>query len=263
MERAGVGPEDIDFLIVENTTPDYLVPDGCKLQLAMGMRRDRLFTTQTSAVCNAFLQQMALAEGLIRGGRFEVGLIIQCSVLSRHIQQEDPFSPWVGDGATAAVIGRVPPGRGLLSHAHGTDGRVHGGLVFGVPGKKWYEDGRIVFYIEDREKTKDMLMSMAEEVGGLMARAIDQAGVHKEEISFFAAHQGTVWLGRGVQRYVGLEHATRIDTFPFAASLFGCNLPLVLATGEKEGQLADGDLVAAFSGAIGQTVGAMIMRWGR
>jgi 3-oxoacyl-[acyl-carrier-protein] synthase III len=264
IERAGVDLADIDFLLVENVTPDYGVPDGCKLQLEMGLRRDRLFTLHSNCHCNGFVQQLALAEGLIRGGGFRLGLIVQCSVMSRHIRPEDPFSPWFGDAATAAVVGAVPAGKGLLAHAHGTDGRVHNGLVYGVPGKRWYDDGgKIVLYIEDRDKTKDMLLSMADEVEVLLGRALAQSGIRKEEVDFLAAHQGTVWLGRGIQRHVGLEHATRIDTFPWAASVLACNLPLVMATGEKEKKLQDGDVVVGFAGAIGQTVSGMVYRWGR
>jgi 3-oxoacyl-[acyl-carrier-protein] synthase-3 len=263
IERAGVDPLDIDFLLVENTTPDYLVPDGCRVQLELGLRRDRLFTLQTNAVCNGFLQQLAVAEGLVRGGAFRCGLLIQCSVMSRHIRQADPFSAWVGDGATAQIVGAVAPGRGLLGHAHATDGRFHGGLVFGVPGKRWYEDGPVLFYIEDQQKARDMILTIADESELLLERSLQQAGVRRDEVRYFAAHQGTAWLGRAVQRHLRLDHATRIDTFPWAASLLGANIPLTLATGERDGHLRDGDVVVAFSGATGQTVGTMVARWGR
>ena len=260
---ANVDAGEIDFVLVQSTTPDYLVPDGCRLQVELGLRRDRLFTLQTEAACNAFLQQMVVAEGLIRGGAFRCGLIVQCSVMSRHIRPEDPFSAWVGDGATAAIVGAVSPGKGVLAHAHATDGRFHGGVVWGVPGKRWYEDGRVVFYIEDQQKARGMILSLADETGPLVERALEEAGIRKDEVRFFAAHQGTAWLGCAVQRHLGLEHATRIDTFPWAGSLIGANIPLILATGEREGVLKDGDVVVAFSGATGQTVGAMVARWGR
>jgi 3-oxoacyl-[acyl-carrier-protein] synthase III len=60
-----------------------------------------------------------------------------------------------------------------------------------------------------------------------------------------------------VQQHLGIPRARRVDTFPWAASVAGSNLPLVLATGERAGDLRPGDLVLAFSGAVGQTIGAM------
>jgi 3-oxoacyl-[acyl-carrier-protein] synthase III len=263
MARAGVSPTDIDFLIVESTTPDFLVPDGCRLQQLLDMRTDGLFTIQTSTVCNAFVQQMALAEGLIRGGGFRLGLLVQCSVMSRHIRQSDPYSPWLGDGATAAVVGAVSGAKGLLAHAHATDGRYHGGLVFGVPGKRWYEDGPVIFHIEDQQKARAMVQSIADETDALVTRMLGEAGLRRDQVDFFAAHQGMVWLGRAMQEHLGLDRARRVDTFPWAASIMGANVPLVLATAEREGQLRDGDVVLAFSGAPGQTVSTLVARWGR
>jgi 3-oxoacyl-[acyl-carrier-protein] synthase-3 len=263
MARAGVEPRDIDFLIIENTTPDYLAPDGCRVQLELGLRRDGLFTIQTNTVCNAFVQQQVLADGLIRGGAFRLGLLIQCSVMSRHLRPEDAFSAWQGDGCTAAVVGAVGPGKGLLGHAHATDGRFHGGLVFGVPGKHWYEDGRVVFYIQDQARASAMIQSIADETETLVSRALAEAGVGRDEVAFFAAHQGTAWLGAAVQSHLGLGHAARVDTFAWTGSLMGANVPLVMAIGEREGRLRDGDVVVAFSGAPGQTVSTAVARWGR
>jgi 3-oxoacyl-[acyl-carrier-protein] synthase-3 len=264
LAAASIGADDIDFLLVDNTTPDFLLAsDGCRLQIELGLPRHRLYTLQTSAAQNAFLQHLALGEAMIRGGAFRCGLIAQASVMSRHARQEDPFSPWFGDAATAAVVGPVSAGRGLLAHAHGTDGRVHGGLVMGVPGKRWYDDGRVVVYIDDRDKVNAMFLSMVDEVSVLVDRALATAGVDRAEIDFFAAHQGTAWIGEAVQHHLGVAQARRIDTFPWAASVAGCNLPLIFATALREGALRDGDLVLAFSGAVGQTVGAMVARWGR
>jgi len=108
-----------------------------------------------------------------------------------------------------------------------------------------------------------MIQSIADETDVLLSRTLAEAGVRKDEVTFFAAHQGTAWLGRAVQGHLGLAHATRIDTFPWAASIMGANIPLVLATGEREGRLKDGDVVVAFSGAPGQTVSTTVARWGR
>jgi 3-oxoacyl-[acyl-carrier-protein] synthase III len=264
VERAGVDPADIDFLLVDSTTPDYLlVPDGCRLQVLLGLTRSRLFTLQTSAAQNAFLQHLALGESMIRGGAFRLGLVIQTSVMSRHVRREDPFSPWFGDACTAAVIGPVADGRGILAHEHGTDGRVHGGLVMGVPDHQWYDDGRVVVYIADRDKVSAMFLSMAGEVDVLVERALGRAGVRRDQVRFFAAHQGTAWIGAAFQSHLGVDAAERVDTFPWAASVAGCNLPLILDTAVREGRLHDGDLVLGFSGAVGQTVGALVLRWGR
>jgi 3-oxoacyl-[acyl-carrier-protein] synthase-3 len=264
LARAGVAAADVYFLLVNSTTPDYLMAgDGCRLQVDLGLGPAPLFTMQTAAAQNAFLQQVALADAMIGSGRFRCGLVVQSSAMSRHVRPEDPYSPWFGDAATAAVVGRVTASHGVLAHAHATDGSVHGGLVMGVPGQRWYDEGRVVVYIEDREKVNAMFLSMVDAVTRLVDDVLARAGVQRGDIDFFAAHQGAAWIGAAVQQHLGIPRARRVDTFPWAASVAGSNLPLVLATGERAGDLRPGDLVLAFSGAVGQTIGAMLLRWGQ
>jgi 3-oxoacyl-[acyl-carrier-protein] synthase-3 len=263
MARAGVGPGDIDFLLVQSTTNDYIhVPDGCRVHEQLGLPR-HCFSLQAEAMCNAFIQHLVVADGLIRAGTGRVGLIIQCCVMSRHMRQEDPFSAWFGDGATAAVVGPVSDGKGILAHSHATYGEFHGGLVSGVPDKQWYEDGPVVAHVRDEKRARGMLLAIPDAVKTLADDSIAKSGLRREEFRFFAAHQAALWLGRVVQKHVGLEQCARIDTFPWAASLTGCNLPLCLSIGEKEHSLRDGDPVFMFSGAAGMTVGTLVARWGR
>jgi 3-oxoacyl-[acyl-carrier-protein] synthase III len=42
----------------------------------------------------------------------------------------------------------------------------------------------------------------------------------------------------------------------------GCNLPMTLATAERERMVAEGDPVVMFAGAAGMTAGALVCRWG-
>ena len=51
-------------------------------------------------------------------------------------------------------------------------------------------------------------------------------------------------------------------TFPWASSLAGANLPLVMATAERDGLLRSGDVVATVSGATGMTMSVCVFRWG-
>ncbi len=260
---AGIDPKDLDFLLIQTTTPDYIhVPDGCRVHAELGLS-PRCYTMMAEGMCNAFIQHLVLADGLLRSGAGKLGLIIQCCVMSRHMRPEDPFSAWFGDGATAAVVGPVGEGRGVLGHAHATYGEFHGGLVSGVPGKRWYDDGKVEAYVEDQQRARGMMLAIPDSVKELAEEAIARAGVAKADVRYFGAHQASIWLGRVVQRYLGLEHAHRVDSFPWAASLTGCNLPLGIVTARKEGQLRDGDLMVMFSGAAGMTVGAMVARWGR
>jgi 3-oxoacyl-[acyl-carrier-protein] synthase-3 len=179
------------------------------------------------------------------------------------LRWEDPYSAWFGDGATAVVVGPVSKDRGVLARQHMTASHLYASVVTGVPGGRWYEGGRSVVYLESPALCRRQFLEIPDQCQTLTERALAEAGVGKDAIRFWACHQGTAWLGRLTQEYLGLEHAARVDTFPWATSLSGANLPLVLSVGEREGQIQPGDVVGLFAGSAGATVTSMLIRWGR
>lgn len=261
--RSGVRADEITLLLGTTTVPDHLmVPNVYRVHEALGLPR-RCFSLHTEGVCNAFVMQLALAEQMIRGGQARYALLVQSSGTSRIMRQEDPMSCWFGDGATAVVVGPVPPKYGVLGRHHETDGAYYEGVVTGVPGKQWYELGQISAYVLDSDVARRLLLETVHQSKAVIHAALDAAGVTAPEVDFYAAHQGFAWLRPATQRLAGLEHARTFDTFASYASLLGCNVPLVLSAAQERGLLRDGDLVATFSAAAGAALSSTVLRWGR
>lgn len=263
LQRANVDASEIDLLLVDSVTPNYIhVPNACVVHRDLGLRSG-ILSMSTEAVCGSFLQQLVMAEGLLAAGRIRHALIVQSCNFTAFMRQEDPWSAWFGDAATAAVLGPVDEGKGVLGHAHTTDGSVYGSIVTGVPGKRWLDEGRVIGYLEDAGKARLQFLKIAEMGVELVESALREAKLTKADLTFWACHQASAWLPRAVQARLGIGHARRVDTFPWAASVSGCNVPLVLATAEREGLLGAGDVVAMYSGAAGMTASSIVARWGR
>ncbi|MFT7521020.1 MAG: 3-oxoacyl-[acyl-carrier-protein] synthase-3, partial [Kiritimatiellia bacterium] len=157
MERADVGPTDVDFVLEYSTCPDYLLnPNSCVVHSKLGLP-SRCLTLSMHGECNAFMHQMHLAQRLLASG-YRRGLLLQSATLSRIVSREAPFSPWCGDGATAVVVG--PPqreGQGLIADAHRTDSSLHTGLVAGVRGASfWTDTGKTESCLVGTTKTQGM-----------------------------------------------------------------------------------------------------------
>ncbi len=263
LEAAGVDPSQVAVLLCHSTAPDYQnTPDAALIHRHLGAPED-CFTTDVHAACNAFAMQATLAERLLRAGPGRYAVLVQVSLMSPLLPYEDAWSAWIGDGATAVVLGPVSQGRGLLGHAHRTDGVGHRTMVMTVPGKRWYDDGRVYSFPDDKAAARQMLLRVADRGRQIVHEALGRAGYGPEDVDFFACHQATKWIRPVAQAHAGLEHARAVDTFPWAGSLVSANLPLVLATAQREGLLRDGDLVATFSGGTGETWSSLVMRWGR
>ena len=263
VERSGVSPTEIDLVMSYSSCPDYLTTqNACLIHHALGLP-EKSFTLAVEAACNSFLMQMSIAQKMIASGQARHALLAQSSNFTRLIPAEYSPSAVFGDGATAVIVGPVGKGAGIQGESHRTNGRMHSSVVTGVPGKRWYDEGRAVFYAANLDLAREMITSVADHGRQVVLEALAGAGSTVEEVDFYAPHQGTAWLRRVTQEFTGMNRARYCDTFPWAGSLSAANIPLALATAQREGTLRDGDLVSMFAGGAGETWSSLIMRWGR
>jgi 3-oxoacyl-[acyl-carrier-protein] synthase-3 len=262
LERASSRPEDIDLLLVYSACPDYLAPTNApRVHHALGLSR-RCLTLGADAACNSFLTQLEVAAAMIASGACRKALIVQSVAFSRLLPIDLPHSAWFGDGATAAVVGKVSEGHGIIGRCHNTDGTNNRAIVIGVPGKHYTALGQTFIYPGELRDTANMVLSTVDRGKEAITAALAQAAVGPHQVEFFAGHQGMVWLREVIQAHAGLVNARAIDTFKGFANLSAANLPLILAMGERDGLLRPGQCVAAFSGGAGEVWSSMILRWG-
>jgi 3-oxoacyl-[acyl-carrier-protein] synthase-3 len=262
LERSGLAPSEIDFLLGFSTVSDHLgVSNVATVHCRLGLP-ERCLSLTTEASFNAFSMQMELAAALIRSGAHRHGLLYQSSALTRLIPMDAHYSPWFGDGATAVIVGPATGRSGLLAGEHCTDGNLAEAMVAGIPGRRWYEGGRIWWYPRDRNAAQTLLLDVADRAASVVQPAMASAGVSADQVDFYAAHQPTAWFRQVTQEHLGLGLARSLDTFPWAGSLGAANVPLVLGTASDEGLLRDGDIVVTHSGGLGVTWSSQIFRWG-
>jgi 3-oxoacyl-[acyl-carrier-protein] synthase III len=261
LKKAGVDKSEIDMLLVYSQVPDYLAVHASVVHEKLGLP-ERCFTTGIEGACNSFLLQLGLAEQMIRGGQAKKALLIQSSGFFHITKPEDHHSAWFGDGATAVVVGPVGEGKGILGRSHRTDGSFHKAVYPACAGKRWY-DGPVLLWNEERATARKMLLSIADLAKTSLDEALEAAGHRPEEMDFYATHQSTLWFRKVTQEYARLSKARTFDSFAWTTSLGASNIPFMLAMGEKERLLKDGDLVAMHTGGGGITWSSMILRWGR
>src|SRR5207245_2293270 len=80
--------------------------------------------------CASVQPQLIAASALISSKVYEKILIVQSGATSRVVDYAAPVSAVMGDGATAAVIGALPYGYGILGHYTRTDGSLRDGVVY-------------------------------------------------------------------------------------------------------------------------------------
>ncbi len=261
LNGAGVKPDGIDLLLNQSMIPDYLCMNSAtvvhhKVGLAPSTKA---FTID--AVCASFAPQLLMAQSLMRAGEASQALLTQSSAAARIMAMDQPFSAWVGDAATAAVVGPVDPGLGLLSSAFRSNGALHGGFVATVPNKRWYDEGRVVGWNADREAARQMQLTTADTAREVLFEALEKAQLGPSDVDFFVSHQPSAWLREVVQTLCGFDKARSVDAFPWAGSVSSATPLLQLAVAQREGLLKRGDTVAIFAAASGLMASATILRW--
>ena len=262
LRRAGIDPKQIDLNLSFTLCPDYInVPTACIVHHRLGLP-ERCMTLAVDAVCNSFMMQLSMAQEMIRSGRARYALLTQSSAITRLAQSGEHYDTWFGDAATAVVLGPVADGKGILAYSHHTDGSLHKSMMCGVPGARWFNEGSAITYSEDPAANYNMVVQITDRAKQVVDEALAEAGLSPDRIDFFACHQAFLWLRQVAQRHLGLTNARWVDTFSWAGTVSGANLPLVMSLGEREGLLKPGDSVALFQGGTGMTWSGMILRWG-
>ncbi len=241
--------------------PDFLDTNAaCTIHGALGLS-PRCFSLGVEAACNSWQMNVELARDMIRAGRARNALLVQWCAVTRIVPPHVHHAPWFGDGASAVVLGPVKEGFGILGAAHRTDGDMQNTLVAGVPGGRWYDEGKVTLYPEDVERAKRMFVESADSAATVVGEALADAGVEKSDVDFYACHQGTAWLGQVTREAAGLGHARTLDTFARTGNLGSPNIPVVLAEAERQGLLHAGDVVVTHAGGSGVTYSSLVLRW--
>jgi len=165
MIDAGVGPEDIDLIVVGTCTPDKVFPStACIIQRQLGVKGSAAF--DVNAACSGFVYGLDLANRYIRTGGAKMALVIGAETMSRITNWEDRGTGVLfGDGAGCVVLQASDAPGILATHIH-ADGRfedllqVPAGISIGYPsaGPRRYFDrlrqdaGRSSFHRDERQR---------------------------------------------------------------------------------------------------------------
>jgi 3-oxoacyl-[acyl-carrier-protein] synthase-3 len=122
MACAGLGPEDIDLLIVATCTPDTLIPAAAAfVQAELGLTKAGAY--DLNAACSGWVYALTQGNAMIKAGAAETVLIVGVERLSRYLDFADRTTCVLfGDGAGATVLQATDGDHGVLSGTLGIDG---------------------------------------------------------------------------------------------------------------------------------------------
>lgn len=263
IEASGITVEDIDFIIVATITPDYITPStACLVQDKLGCKNAGAM--DISVGCTGYVYACAVASNMVSTGMYKHILVVGAETLSRIVNWKDRTTCILfGDGAGACVIGEVEEGYGLLSTELGSDGSLGNILCIPAGGTakpathEAIDSGDMFLHMSGSEVFKAAVRHME----STTLNAIKKAGLNKNDISLFIAHQANDRIIQSVAKKLGIDSEKVLVNVDKYGNTSAASIGIALDEAVKNGKIKHGDIVVLTGFGAGLTWGCAIFKW--
>lgn len=259
LERAGVGADEIDLIVIATSTPDDTFPStATKVQHQLGATRAIAFDVQ--AVCAGFVYALDVADAMLSAGRGRRALVIGAESFSKILDWNDRSTCVLfGDGAGAVLLERSDDAQG-----------------YGMLASKLHADGahRDILYVDGgpsssgavghvRMEGNKVFRHAVEKLSSVMDEVLEAAAMPVTAVDWLVPHQANIRIIEGMQKKMGLPDSQVVKTVHDHANTSAASIPLALAEAVGDGRIADGQVLAFEAIGGGLVWGAALVRYGR
>ena len=285
IERAGIGPQDIDFIVFATLSPDYYFP-GCGVLLQRAMRMKEIGALDVRNQCSGFIYALSVADQFIKTGMYKNILVVGAEKHSFGLDLSTRgrnISVIFGDGAGAVVL--QPAGNentGILStHLH-SDGESAEILAMYNPGthaNHWtpepvatFNDGEIADMFMSHEMIdraqnfpnmdgpavfKKAIVKFPE----VIEEALKTNSLSTSDIGLLIPHQANLRIAQFVQQKLKLRDDQVFNNIDKYGNTTAASIPIALCEAWEQGKIKDGDLICLAAFGSGFTWGSALLRW--
>ncbi len=288
IDRAGIKPEEVDFIIFATLSPDYYFPGcGVLLQRELGITKSEAAALDIRNQCSGFVYGLSIADQFIKSGMYKNILLVGAEMHSMGLDFSDEgraVTVIFGDGAGAVVLQPTDKeDQGILTtclHSDGTHAEElaminpgsHGGYHLGVE-KFGYPDPSTPGGVFVTQKMVDDNMLSPNMTGQLVFKtavvkfpevikeALDKTGLTTEDIDIFVHHQANLRISQFVQRTLKLPDEKVVNNIQKYGNTTAASIPIAMSEAWEQGRIKEGNLVCLAAFGSGFTWGSALIRW--
>ncbi len=263
MEDAGIGPQDVDLIIVATMSPDMAFPStACLVQNKIGAGHVAAF--DITAACSGFLYALETGTRMMQSGNYRHALIIGAEKMSSLMDWEDRGTCVLfGDGAGAVVLGTSDqPGVGVIDSILRADGERPTLLYMPAGGSARPASAETVANREHFLKMngKEIFKVAVRDMGKVALDLLEKVGLSPDEVACFIPHQANIRIIESMVARMGVP----MDKFLVNIDQFGntsaASIPLALEQARRTGKVKAGDYVLMAAFGAGLTWGASLVK---
>ncbi len=288
--RAGITPEDIDFIIFATLSPDYYFP-GCGVLLQRAMKMKEIGALDVRNQCSGFIYALSIGDQFIKTGMYKNILVVGSEKHSFGLDlttRGRNISVIFGDGAGAVVLQPTDASsdsardQGILSthlHSDGESAEILAMFNPGTHANHWTPEA-----VADFNKTEvaDMFMSHAmidkaqnfPNMDGpavfkkavvkfpeVIIEALTANGLQPSDIDMLIPHQANLRISQFVQQKLRLRDDQVFNNIDRYGNTTAASIPIALCEAWEQGKINQGDLVCLAAFGSGFTWGSALLRW--
>jgi 3-oxoacyl-[acyl-carrier-protein] synthase-3 len=261
LTKRGIGPEEIDCLIVGTVTPDMCFPSTANLScLKAGLKN--AWGYDLAAACSGFLYALITGASLIESGRCKKVIVAGADKMSSIIDYTDRNTCVLfGDGAACVLLEQSEDDSGVKDAILRSDGA--GGQFLRVPASGSQRpashatvDARDHYlHQEGQQVFKAAVRGMADVAYDLLTRN----NLKGEDITWLVPHQANQRIIDATANRIGIAKDRVMVNIERYGNTTGATLPLCLMDWESRLKRGDNLILAAFG--AGFTWGAAWIKW--
>ncbi|ADH61047.1 3-oxoacyl-(acyl-carrier-protein) synthase III [Thermoanaerobacter mathranii subsp. mathranii str. A3] len=265
LEDAKIAPSEIDMIIVATVTPDMNFPStACIIQANLGASNAAAF--DISVGCSGFIYGLAIAQQFVETGMYNKILVIGAETLSKITNWKDRNTCVLfGDGAGAAVVGRVESGYGILSTYLGADGTGGKHLYMPAGGSRMPASEETVkknlhtIFMEGQEVFKFAVKVM----DSATIEALNRCGLKPEDIDMLIPHQANTRIIEAARKRLKLSDDKVYINLDKYGNTSAASVAIALDEAYRKGLIKKGDIILTVAFGAGLTWGSSVIKWSK
>ncbi|WP_053354038.1 3-oxoacyl-ACP synthase III family protein [Leucobacter musarum] len=281
IERDGIDPETIDYVLVVTQTPDYLLPTtACIVHEGLGLRASA-GAADINLGCSGYIYGLGQAKGLIESRQATRVLLITTDTYTKLVNPRDKSVRTIfGDGAAATLVeveeaeevdAADEAVERITAITYGTDGSgagrlvvPHGGLRGGADleprstaAARELESNGYDLYMDGPEIFNFTLRVVPESVDAVLEKA--QAGL--DDIDLFVFHQANAFMLEHLRKKLKVPQEKFFVSLAETGNTVSSSIPIALTDAVSAGTLRPGMRVMLLGFGVGLSWGGLVLTW--
>lgn len=264
LNNRGIGPEEIDVIILASVTPDMFFPStACVIQDKIGAKNAWGF--DLSAACSGFLYALVVGAQFIQTGMHKKVVVVGADKMSSILDYTDRNTAILfGDGGAAVLLEPSDdPSIGILDQKLYSDGSggcflyMKGGGSLNPPTHETVDKKMHYLFQDGKSVFKVAVNGMADVSAEIMKRN----NLTAADVDYLVPHQANLRIIDACRERMGLDPSKVMINIDKYGNTTAATIPLCLSEWSQRGELKRGQTLVLSSFGAGYTWGAVLLKW--